>query len=75
MKALEKGARAVVHTQTTLHAAAEADEAHLPFQIAIVQLDAGLRRTVRIEGPKVEIDDEVEAIDERNGVWYFRLCD
>lgn len=72
MKTIEKGVRAVVHTQTTLHAAAEADELQLPFQIAIVQVAPGLRRTVRIEGPKVEIDDEVEAIDERNGVWYFR---
>ena len=75
MNNLETGARAIVHTQTTLHAAAAADEAHLPFQIAIVQLDAGVRRTVRIEGPKVDIDDEVEAIDERHGVWYFRRCD
>lgn len=74
MKTIEKGARAVVHTQTTLHAAAARDEAHLPFQIAIVQLEVGVRRTVRIDGPKVEIDDEVEAIDERNGVWHFRRC-
>jgi len=52
--------KAKVYSVTTLHAAAEPFESELPFQIAIVEFEDGERKTVRIEGPRVEIGDEVE---------------
>jgi uncharacterized OB-fold protein len=64
---------ATVYSVTTLHAAAELFEAELPFQIAIVEMEGGGRKTVRIEGPRVEIGDAVVKTGERDGAWVFRL--
>jgi uncharacterized OB-fold protein len=57
-----------------LHAAAEPFEGDLPFQIAIIQLEEGPRLTVRIEGDRVEIDDEVRFVRERDGAKFFSLA-
>ena len=62
--------KATVYSVTTLHAAAEPFEAELPFQIAIVEFENGDRKTVRIEGPRVEIGDEVQ----RAGELCFRVA-
>ena len=56
---------AAVYSVTTLHAAAEPFEAELPFQVAIVEMADGRRRTVRIEGPRVAIGDAVVEVGER----------
>ena len=64
---------ATVYAVTTLHAAAEAFEKDLPFQIAIVDIAGGGRKTVRIEGPRVGIGDVVVKADERQGAWVFKL--
>lgn len=45
--------KAKVYSVTTLHG-------EQPFQIAIVEFENGARKTVRIEGPRVEIGDAVE---------------
>jgi uncharacterized OB-fold protein len=50
---------AVVYSVTNLHAAGEAFEQQLPFQLALVELPDGLRTTVRIVGPPVQIGDKV----------------
>jgi uncharacterized OB-fold protein len=50
---------AVVYSVTKLHAADEAFEQQLPFQLAVIELPDGLRTTVRIVGPSVEIGDKV----------------
>lgn len=71
MSSIEVGVGARVYSVTKLHAAAEAFEKDLPFQVAIVEFQNGSRKTVRIQGADVEIDDIVAAIDERNGIWYF----
>ena len=71
MSAIEVGAPAQVYSVTKLHVSAEAFEKDLPFQTAIVEFPDGSRKTVRIQGPDVEIDDLVEAADERDGVWFF----
>ena len=71
MSSIEVGVGARVYSVTKLHAAAEAFEKDLPFQVAIVEFQNGSRKTVRIQGADVEIDDIVEAIDERNGIWFF----
>ena len=57
--------KATVYAVTTLHAAAEAFEAELPFQIAVIEMEDGARQTVRIEGRSVKIGDEVEEIADR----------
>ena len=63
--------RGKVYSCTTLHASAEGFEKDLPFQIAIIELEEGPRLTVRIEGDRVEIDDPVQQVAERDGVWFF----
>ena len=70
-EAVELSGKGRVYTCTTLHAAAEPFEKDLPFQIAIVQLDEGPRLTVRIEGPRVSIDDPVHLVREQNGTRFF----
>ena len=60
-----------VYTETVVHAPPQAFAAEAPYQIAIVTLDDGGRVTARIDG-RVEIDDRVEFIEERNGVPFFR---
>ena len=67
----ELGAQVRVYSVTTLYAAAEAFEKDVPFQVAIVEFSDGSRKTVRIQGTDVEIDDEVEARDERDGILFF----
>ncbi len=64
-----------VYAVTTLHAAAEPFEAALPFQIAIVELEGGGRKTVRIEGPAVVIGDEVEPSTASEHAWSLRAAD
>ena len=63
--------RGKVYSCTTLHASAEPFEKDLPFQIAIIELEEGPRLTARIEGGRVEIDDSVKQVAEREGVWFF----
>jgi hypothetical protein len=55
-----------VYAVTTLHG-------EQVLQIAVVDLEGGGRKTVRIEGPPVEIGDEVVGTRERDGVCFFRL--
>ena len=62
----------IVYTETVVHAAPEQFVADAPYQLAIVSLDEGGRRTVRVEGARVAIGDRVEFIEERNGIPFFR---
>ena len=50
---------AVVYSVTRLHAAGEAFEQELPFQLAVIELPGNVRTTVRIVGSPVEIGDKV----------------
>jgi len=70
-EAVELCGRGTVYSCTTLHAAAAAFEKDLPFQIAIIELEEGLRLTARIEGPRVGIGDRVRLAGERDGVQFF----
>jgi uncharacterized OB-fold protein len=60
-----------VYTCTTLYAAAEQFEKDLPFQIAIVVPDEGVRVTARIEGERVAIGDRVHKVRETAGAAIF----
>jgi uncharacterized OB-fold protein len=62
----------VVYTETVVHMAPPAFEKDLPYQVAIVSLDAGERVTGRIEGARVSINDRVALVDTRDGVPFFR---
>jgi hypothetical protein len=73
LESVEISGRGKVYSWTTLHAAAEAFEKDLPFQIAIIQLEEGPRVTARIEGDRVKIDDEVRFVREQNGASFFSL--
>lgn len=61
-----------VYTETVIHSAPEAYVNEAPYQIAIVIRDDGSRVTGRILGARVSIDDDVELIETRVGVSYFR---
>ena len=63
--------KGTVYSCTTLHAAAEAFERDLPFQIAIIELDGGPRLTARISGSRVDVGTSVSFVEERNGVTFF----
>jgi uncharacterized protein len=61
-----------VYTETTIHAAPREFVAEAPYQLVIVTLDDGTRKTGRVSGGRVAIDDRVKAVEEKNGVVYFR---
>ena len=61
-----------VYTETVIHSAPEAFVNEAPYQIAIVLLDDGSRVTGRVLGDRVSIDDEVEPVETRDGVPFFR---
>jgi uncharacterized OB-fold protein len=60
-----------IYSCTTLYAAAEPFEKDLPFQIAIIELEGGVRLTGRILGARVDIGDDVALVEERGGVHFF----
>jgi uncharacterized OB-fold protein len=61
-----------VYTDTVVHLASPAFEKDVPYQVAIISLDAGGRVTGRIEGERVSIDDRVVLVETRDGVPFFR---
>ena len=61
-----------VYTETVVWAAPEQFVADAPYQLAIVDLAEGGRRTVRILGARVAIGDAVEFAEERGGIAFFR---
>jgi uncharacterized OB-fold protein len=63
---------ATVYTETVVHMAPEQFLSDAPYQLAIVTIEAGRRRTVRIAGERVEIGDTVEFVEDRNGVPFYR---
>jgi uncharacterized OB-fold protein len=60
---------ALVYSVTRLHAASEAFEQQLPFQLAVIELPDDARTTVRIVGPSVEIGDQVTPDPAAPGCW------
>jgi hypothetical protein len=61
-----------VYTETTVYSPPEAFQADAPYQLAILDLDEGGRRTVRIIGDTVHIGDRVEFAEIRDLIPYFR---
>ena len=64
--------RGVIYTETVVHAAPAQFVADAPYQLAIVELEGGERRTVRILGDLVHIGDAVEFAEDRQGIPFFR---
>jgi uncharacterized OB-fold protein len=66
----------VVYTETIVHSPPEQFAADVPYQLAIIDLEAGGRTTVRILGKTSEerarIGDRVAFVEERGGVSYYR---
>ncbi len=60
----------VVYTETIVHAAPEQYAADAPYQLAIIELDAGGRITARILN-RAQIGERVGFVEERNGVAYY----
>ncbi len=61
-----------VYTETVVHSAPEAFVNEAPYQIAIIVRDDGSRVTGRILGDRAAIGDDVELVETRGGVPYFR---
>ena len=69
-------ARGIVYTETIVHAPPEQFAADAPYQLAIIDLEGGGRLTVRILGKephdRARIGEQVEFVEEKNGVSYYR---
>ncbi len=61
-----------IYTETVVYMAPEQFVADAPYQLAIVTLADGRRLTARISGEHVNIGDEVESIEDRDGIPFFR---
>ncbi|HTU46021.1 MAG TPA: OB-fold domain-containing protein [Bryobacteraceae bacterium] len=65
-----------VYTETIVHSPPEQYAADAPYQLAIIDTDAGARVTVRVLGKErhelARIGDRVSFVEERNGVAYYR---
>ena len=72
MSGLRDPGDGVVYTETIVWAAPPAYAAEAPYQLAIIDLDAGGRLTARVIESKVHIGDRVRFFEYRNGVAYFR---
>ena len=62
----------IVYTETVVHSAIPQFAADVPYQLAIVSLDAGGRLTARVLGERAQIGDQVVFVEEREGVAYYR---
>jgi uncharacterized OB-fold protein len=61
-----------VYTETVVHSAPEIYVREAPYQIAIAVGEDGSRVTGRILGERVSIGDEVDLVEIKGGVPYFR---
>lgn len=61
-----------VYTDTVIFSPPETYAADAPYQIAIIDLDDGIRLTARIHGDNVVIGDRVQLLDYRKGIPYYQ---
>ncbi len=61
-----------VYTETVVHAPPSQFVEEAPYQIAIVTLDSGGRKSVRIDGDRVAIGDKVLQAEDRGGMPIFK---
>jgi len=61
-----------IYTETVVYSPPEPYVNDVPYQLAIVELDAGRRLTGRIEGERVQIGDRVQFAEFRSEVPFFR---
>lgn len=64
--------KATVYTETVVWSPTEQYASDVPYQLAIVEIGEGKRRTVRILGDRVTIGNTVEFVEDRGGVEYYR---
>jgi len=62
----------VVYTETVIYSPPQAYVNDVPYQLAIIELDAGGRLTGRIDGDRATIGDKVTLVELRNEVPFFR---
>jgi uncharacterized OB-fold protein len=61
----------IVYTETTVYIPPEHYTQQAPYQIAIIDLEEGGRRTVRITGGEAHIGDRVQFVEQTGGVAYY----
>lgn len=62
----------IVYTETLVYSPTPQFVNDVPYQLAIVELEAGKRLTGRIEGDRAAIGDAVDFVEFRNEVPFFR---
>ena len=72
---ISAGSTGFVYSETVVWAAPTAFVDEAPYQLAIIEREDGERVTGRISGARVEIDDPVRLIENRNGVLFFEKSD
>ena len=72
MNGLKDPGDGAVYTETVVWAAPQTYATDAPYQLAIVDLDAGGRLTARVIDSRVQIGDRVRFFEYRNGIAYFR---
>jgi uncharacterized OB-fold protein len=62
----------IVSSETVVPAAPTRFVGDAPYQLAIVDLEDGVRHSVRVRGERVRIGDRLEFVEERDGVAFFK---
>ena len=62
----------IVYTETVVWSPPEQYVKDVPYQLAIIELEAGKRLTGRIDGDRAQIGDRVAFVEFRNDVPFFR---
>ena len=69
----------IVYTETVVHAPPAQFAADAPYQLALIDLDSGERKTVRIEAQepsqRVTIGCRVVFVEEKDQVAYYRKAE
>ena len=64
--------RMIVYTETVVYLAPPAFADDVPYQVVIVTRDDGSKVTGRIDGEQVRIGEQVDELEPRDGIPYFR---
>ena len=69
----------IVYTETVVHAPPAQFAADAPYQLALIDLDSGARKTVRIEAKepseRAAIGCRVVLVEEKDQVAYYRKAE
>jgi uncharacterized OB-fold protein len=62
----------VVYTETIVFSPPAQYAADAPYQLAIIDLESGERKTVRVRGERAAIGDRIAFVENKGGVDYYQ---